>query len=119
MSTDTDDAGDQYVRGPAHDSTPPGRYINGHGYAYYQVRAGGERHTVQEHQLVALLHGADPYKLFSDGDYHVHHAMRIEAVDEHHDAAQVLRRFNYGANLSVEKEEDHLRETNLVGGDAV
>lgn len=39
----------------------------------------GETHTseVRIHQLVAIADGADPYKVFSGGEYHCHHKNEI------------------------------------------
>lgn len=97
------------VIGPA-DDRPPGRYINGYGYAYYQVRINGDRATVQEHQLVALLMGEDPEKVFSNGEYQVHHKHNVP--DRDLDIAFYLRQFNYPDNLTLLKDEEHARLTN-------
>lgn len=45
------------------------------GYERAQSRIPGTRKndSVQIHQLVAIADGADPYKVFSNGEYHVHH----------------------------------------------
>lgn len=83
----------KYVVGPA-DSRPPGRYRNGEDYCYYQVQCNGEVDTLMEHQLVMLMEGADPHKLFSNGDWHVHHENNL-SFD------------NRPANLTVEEEDDH------------
>jgi hypothetical protein len=42
----------------------------------WEACEGRERY-VYEHQLVAIADGADPYKVFSDGRFHVHHRNRI------------------------------------------
>lgn len=101
-----------YVIGPAHDSTPPGRYISGEGYAHYQVQVNGRRYTVQEHQLVALLDGADPEKVFSNGEYHIHHNHEIDNPSEWPWAAALLKQFNYPENLEVVENGDHAELTN-------
>lgn len=87
----------EYVVGPA-DDRPPGRLINGNGYVYFQVQCNGEVKTVQEHQLVMLMEGADPHKLFSGGDYHIHHENNISWD-------------NRPENLTVEESDDHLKMT--------
>lgn len=42
-------------------------------YEYVQTEVDGECKTVYVHQLVAIANGADPEKVYSDGDYAVHH----------------------------------------------
>lgn len=110
----------EYVVGPA-DSRPPGRYISGEGYAHYQVQVNGTTYTVQEHQLVAILHGADPMKVFSNGDYHVHHKHSVEScpigererLDGEFEpihgwrAVKATKQLNYGRNLELKEAEEH------------
>lgn len=45
------------------------------GWVSYKCRRyGTDKHDrVKEHQLVAIAEGADPYKIFSNGEYQVHH----------------------------------------------
>lgn len=88
----------EYVLGPA-DPRPPKPYMSGEGYVYYQVQVDGETHTVQEHQLVMLAEGADPEKLFSGGEWHVHHENNLSWD-------------NRPENLSLEHSEDHAKMTN-------
>jgi hypothetical protein len=88
----------EYVVGPA-DDQPPSRYMTGEGYVYFQVQCNGETYTVYEHQLVMLMEGADPHKLFSGGKWHVHHENNVSWD-------------NRPGNLTVENEEDHNSMTN-------
>lgn len=37
----------------------------------------GEQHSIYVHQLVAIADGAPPEKVFSEGEYHVHHRNNI------------------------------------------
>lgn len=56
--------------------------------AYYETRADGyerwratdpdgTRRAVYVHQLTAIAHGADPHRVFSDGEFQVHHRDRV------------------------------------------
>lgn len=92
------------------DPRPPGRYISGLGYAHYQVQVNGDRYTVQEHQLVAILHGADPRKVFSNGKWEVHHKHSVPK-DKFPEIAKELRQFNYGDNLELLENDEHGRVT--------
>lgn len=76
------------------------REERGDGYVRYRLWCPVERREryVYEHQLVALLDGADPAKVFSDGEHHVHHRNG--------------HRFdNRRENLQVERSDDHARLT--------
>lgn len=105
--------------GPAADDTPPGRYISGEGYAHYQVRSNGDRKTVQEHQLVMLMEGADPEKVFSNGAWHINHKW---AANDGSRLTELLKQFNFPDNLELLKNDDHGFHTNGdtdPGGSAV
>lgn len=43
------------------------------GWIRYGVKIGERYKQVKEHQLVAIREGADPHKVFSGGEFHVHH----------------------------------------------
>jgi len=45
----------------------------GRGYVYSGSKHDGEQSRVWIHQLVAIADGADPHKVFSNGDYQCHH----------------------------------------------
>lgn len=47
------------------------------GYCFWSCKLTGETKTVAVHQLLAIAEGADPEKVFSDGDYQVHHIIPI------------------------------------------
>jgi hypothetical protein len=70
------------------------------GYAMVVVSHGTHSTPIRVHQLVAIGNGADPYDIFSDGDYHVHH--RNDHPSD-----------NRPENLSVIRAGDHLREHGL------
>jgi DNA-binding CsgD family transcriptional regulator len=59
------------------DEKPPNHRITVQGYETVRTKIGGVEKSVGVHQLVAIANGADPYKLFSGGDYHVHHKNHI------------------------------------------
>lgn len=50
------------------------------GYIRYQARVPNTDtpKSVHEHQLVMLREGADPHKVFSDGEYNIHHKNGIK-----------------------------------------
>jgi len=43
------------------------------GYCRFRVWDGERERYIYEHQLVEILHGADPRDVFSDGEHTVHH----------------------------------------------
>lgn len=43
------------------------------GYKRFKSSVNRVEKTVGVHQLVLIAHGADPYKVFSMGEYHTHH----------------------------------------------
>ena len=43
------------------------------GYVQWFNDYEGKQRTCLVHQLVAIAHGADPHKVFSGGDYNIHH----------------------------------------------
>lgn len=69
----------QYSRGDRRNKSPPQhQFIDkkrrvGSIYEVVATQVDYELKTVSVHQLIAIANGADPYKVFSDGDYHVHH----------------------------------------------
>lgn len=54
------------------------------------------------HQLTAIAHGADPYEVFSDGEFQVHHR------DE-------LKWNNTPDNLEVKHSADHAKHHDQLG----
>jgi hypothetical protein len=52
------------------------RYVVYNGYTAY--RGDSEGTIVPIHQLTAIAEGADPKKVFSNGEYQVHHKNRIK-----------------------------------------
>lgn len=50
-------------------------HIDNNGYSKWLAKVPGEpkTKTVSVHQLTAIADGADPHKVFSDGEYHIHH----------------------------------------------
>lgn len=67
------------------------------GYVSIRAKCNGEIDRVYAHQLVAIANGADPYKVFSDGEWHCHHKNGI-------------RYDNRPENIEFKTGEDHLRE---------
>lgn len=49
---------------------PASYTTNVNGYEMWSVPSPD---TIAVHQLVAIANGADPHKVFSDGEYHCHH----------------------------------------------
>ena len=47
------------------------------GYERVVINDPDQTRTVAVSQVTAIAHGADPEKVFSDGDYHVHHRNTI------------------------------------------
>ncbi len=52
---------------------PPYFQTNTQGYETIASRCDGKLEVVAVHQLLALAEGVDPWKVFSNGEYHVHH----------------------------------------------
>lgn len=52
---------------------PPNHRISRHGYEVVRSKLNGEQDRVYIHQLLAIAEGADPDKVFSDGEWHCHH----------------------------------------------
>lgn len=48
------------------------------GYERSSSKNKGDFRAVKVHQLIAIAEGADPYKVFSNGDYHCHHKNGIK-----------------------------------------
>ena len=61
------------------------------------VDGGREWRSVYVHQLLAIAEGADPYKVFSNGEWQVHHKNRI-------------RWDNRPENIAFKKREEHRSE---------
>lgn len=67
---------------------PVSLYLNGtgsdEGYLrwrdYHRSYPNGEK-SVYVHQLVAIANGADPWKVFSDGEYETHHKTGIKELN--------------------------------------
>lgn len=59
--------------------------------------------VVHVHQLAVIAQGADPARVFSDGDWHVHHGNNV-------------RYDNRPSNLSLVLPDEHGSEANLEGG---
>lgn len=54
-------------------------YVDPNGYPKWSTKArDGPRRTVAVHQLLAIADGKDPHKVFSGGEWHVHHRNGIE-----------------------------------------
>ena len=53
--------------------SPPAHTITPRGYEVVSSKLDGEISWIAVHQLVAIAHGADPHKVFSDGEYQCHH----------------------------------------------
>lgn len=108
----------------ANKDRPPSIYVNSQGYQYVSARYNGDRAWAAIHQLTELAkdrepecdpetcpcsrRGPCPYRVFSDGRYHVHHK---HAVPDDSELGYLLRRFNYPDNLELMDNEDHGHET--------
>ena len=59
-------------------SEPPKMLYNSdNGYEYFKNYHRGKNYIFNHHQLLAIHKGADPYKVFSNGEYDVHHKNEI------------------------------------------
>jgi hypothetical protein len=56
---------------------PASYYTSSDGYCVCSSTYYGNKSIVYVHQLVAIANGADPYKVFSDGEYHTHHKNEV------------------------------------------
>lgn len=70
----------EIVRYPGGSGKPPHVDVrtNLKGYEMASDANLGDRKGAYIHQLLAIANGADPYKVFSNGDYQVHHCNSIE-----------------------------------------
>jgi DNA-binding transcriptional MerR regulator len=56
----------------------PASYRTNHrGYEMWRSKHNQRQHTLGVHQLLAIADGADPHKVFSGGEYNVHHINHI------------------------------------------
>lgn len=77
------------------------------GYPFFKAKHDGNMDYVGVHQLLAIADGADPHKVFSDGEYHVHHGNGVK-WDNRPENIEVLRREEH---LSHHFEEREQRDT--------
>lgn len=83
----------------------PSLQMSADGYCYWSCKLGGSTKSVAVHQLLAIANGADPWKVFSDGDYQVHHIIPIPWLNtpdnvrllsrREHSIADNLRRLSF------------------------
>jgi len=73
------------------------------GYPHLSISHGTSTSQLRVHQLVAIAAGADSHKVFSEGDYHVHHINGMPSD-------------NRPSNLAVVRSGDHIREHGLPEG---
>ena len=78
-----------------------GSLSGGYRYVQSKITIDGEQHRAQVgvHQLIAIAEGADPHKVFSNGEYHTHHKNGIKWD-------------NRPENLEFTTREEHAQEHN-------
>jgi len=76
------------------------RFGSERGYPTLSISHGTSSSQIRVHQLVAVAHGADPHRVYSGGDYHVHHRNRMTAD-------------NRPENLNVVEAGEHIRDHGL------
>ena len=78
-------------------NTHPNFYLDSSGYEYVQTTHNYKNTGCRVHQLLAIADGANPYKIFSNGELEVHHKNGLQWD-------------NRPENLEVMSKSDHARE---------